>query len=67
MLATWMRMKFPEIVSAAVASGAPILYFKDSQVPEPIFFQWIGKIYGEMGKLENGKCSSLITEALGEL
>ena len=39
MLATWMRMKYPSMVSAAVVSGAPILYFKDNQqVPEPIFF-----------------------------
>ena len=30
MLASWMRMKFPSIVQAAVSSGAPILYFKGS-------------------------------------
>ena len=29
MLAAWMRMKFPNVVTAAIASSAPILYFKD--------------------------------------
>lgn len=28
MLAAWMRMKYPEMVEAAVVSGGPILYFK---------------------------------------
>ena len=27
MLSAWMRMKFPNIIDAAVASSAPILYF----------------------------------------
>ena len=30
MLSSWMRMKYPDIVQAAVVSGGPILYFKDS-------------------------------------
>lgn len=30
MLASWMRMKFETLVTAAVVSGGPILYFKDS-------------------------------------
>jgi len=68
MLATWMRMKFPDQVTAAVASGAPILYFRHSvSSPEPIFYQWINRIYQEMGGLENGKCSALITEGLASL
>jgi len=29
MLAAWIRMKFPNVVTAAIASSAPILYFKD--------------------------------------
>jgi pimeloyl-ACP methyl ester carboxylesterase len=29
-LAAWMTMKFPNLVQASVASGAPILYYKDS-------------------------------------
>jgi len=30
MVASWMRMKFPNLVQAAVTSGGPILYYKDS-------------------------------------
>ena len=39
MLAAWLRMKFPDRVTAAVVSGGPILYFKGSkETPESIFF-----------------------------
>jgi lysosomal Pro-X carboxypeptidase len=31
MLATWMRLKYPQDVTAAVNSGGAILYFKNSQ------------------------------------
>jgi len=65
MLAAWMRMKFPSIISAAVVSGGPILYFKDSsEAPEPVFYEWIGKIYEKMGNLKHDKCGRLITEGL---
>lgn len=30
MLATWLRMKFPETFFGAIASSAPIIYFKDA-------------------------------------
>jgi len=66
MLAAWMRMKFPDLVQAAVVSGGPILYFKDSGIPEPLYYHWIGKIYQSLDQI-GGKCSPLITEALDQL
>ena len=51
-----------------MVSGAPILYFKGSvKTPEPIFYQWLNQVYSISGKLENGKCSPLITESLENL
>ena len=68
MLASWMRIKFPSLVQAAVVSGGPILYFKDSvEAPETIFYSWVNQIYASMGKLENGKCPTLINEGLTNL
>ena len=63
MLASWMRMKFPSLVQASVVSGDPVLYFRNSTVPEPIFYHYISKIYESLG----GKCSGLITEAFDQL
>ena len=45
MLAAWMRIKYPEMVNAAVVSGGPLLYFKGGKVKDTKFFQWIGQIY----------------------
>ena len=66
MLTIRMRMKFPNLVQAAVASGVPILYFKGSQVPEPIYYNWISQIYKVQDEI-GGKCAPLITEALDQL
>lgn len=30
MLSAWMRMKFPNIIDASIASSAPILYFPNA-------------------------------------
>jgi lysosomal Pro-X carboxypeptidase len=37
MLAAWMRMKYPHIIQGALASSAPILYFKGATKPESYF------------------------------
>lgn len=50
MLAAWMRMKYPQMVNAAVVSGGPLLYFKGGKIPDTKFFQWIGEIYDHQGK-----------------
>ena len=34
MLASWMRMKFPNVFYASIASSAPILLFKGRSNPE---------------------------------
>ena len=66
MLAAWMRMKFPNVVQAAVVTGAPILYFHDSPVPKTAYYHWIGKVYGAMGGIGD-KCPELITEGFDQL
>eukprot|EP01017_Pseudomicrothorax_dubius_P007947 TRINITY_DN12562_c0_g1_i1.p1 TRINITY_DN12562_c0_g1~~TRINITY_DN12562_c0_g1_i1.p1 ORF type:complete len:512 (+),score=128.70 TRINITY_DN12562_c0_g1_i1:125-1660(+) len=37
MLASWLRMKFPNVVDGAIASSAPILYFKDITDPAAFY------------------------------
>ena len=50
MLATWMRIKFPENVQAAVASGAPLLYFEGmNKISDEMFYSWISTVWKEMG------------------
>ncbi|CAI2367314.1 unnamed protein product [Moneuplotes crassus] len=44
MLASWLRMKFPETFQGAIASSAPIIYFKDA-VPEDGFYNVIQDVF----------------------
>ena len=44
MLASWLRMKFPETFQGAIAASAPIIYFKGA-VPEDGFYQVIDKVF----------------------
>ena len=66
MLASWMRMKFPDQVQAAVVTGAPLLYYKDSPVPKTSYYHWVGKVYEVKGGM-GGKCAPLITEGVDQL
>ena len=44
MLATWLRMKFPETFQGAIASSAPILYFK-GKTEEGAFYRVVTDAY----------------------
>jgi len=46
MLASWLRMKFPETFQGAIAASAPIIYFKDA-VPEDGFFRVIDEVFAK--------------------
>ena len=61
MLASWMRMKFPQHFQGALASSAPILYFKDSpDVPEDAFSLVATQDYAET--FPDQRCSKGIKE-----
>lgn len=59
MLATYMRMKFPNVVSAAIASSAPIWYFKGMGNDEG--FSRIATMSYKRAQVKN--CSGIIREA----
>lgn len=60
MLASWLRIKFPFVFQGALASSAPILYFRDSpSAPEPAFNDIITKSYNDQGAV----CNSTIRNA----
>jgi len=63
MLAAWMRMKFPNVITAAIASSAPILYFKDV-TPLNIFYN-ISSYNFERSNITN--CKDTIKEAYKRL
>jgi pimeloyl-ACP methyl ester carboxylesterase len=63
MLASWLRMKYPQTFQGAHASSAPILYFKDAGFPESSF----GKIITDDYKKADPKCPGFISEAWGYL
>ena len=63
MLASWLRMKYPATFQGAYASSAPILYFKDSGVPQSAF----GDIITQDFYAGNQNCPSIIKEAWGYL
>lgn len=59
MLASWLRMKYPQTFQGAFASSAPILYFKDAPTaPEDEF----GKIATDAFTAQSEKCSGTIKD-----
>lgn len=61
MLASWIRMKFPQHFQGALASSAPILYFKDSpSAPEDAFSLIATKDYADT--YPDQRCSKGIRE-----
>lgn len=63
MLAAWIRMKFPNVVTAAIASSAPILYFKDV-TPLEVFYS-ISTYNFDRSNVTN--CKDTIKEAYSRL
>ena len=60
MLAAWLRMKYPQTFQGALASSAPILYFKDAPTaPEDRFGDMISEAFGNVSL----KCNTTIREA----
>lgn len=63
MLSSWMRMKFPHLVTGAIASSAPILLFEK---PSNEFFSVVTNTY-KMYENENIKCVDRIKSAFNPL
>ena len=64
MLASWMRMKYPNVADGALACSAPILYF-DDVTPEEAFFQVASWDFGNVTAAP--KCAQLIKEGFNRL
>lgn len=64
MIASWMRMKFPNIIDGAFASSAPILYFNDV-TPQDAFFKITTWDYGNVTSVP--KCAQVIKEGFKRL
>ena len=59
MLAAWLRMKYPQTFQGALASSAPILYFKGAPTaPEDAFGDLISESFGNVTL----KCNTTIKE-----
>jgi pimeloyl-ACP methyl ester carboxylesterase len=64
MLASWMRMKYPNVVDFAHAASAPIYYYKNRQdLDLGVFFQIVTKNY----EMHSVNCADVIREAFGRL
>lgn len=68
MLAAWMRMKHPHVIQGALASSAPIFYFKGADQrdgnPETRFFDIITEDFNQTmpGNHTDGRCAHGIKE-----
>ena len=66
MLAAWMRMKHPHVIQGALASSAPIFYFKGAKEgTETRYFDIITEDFEQTqpGNFTDGRCSKGIKEA----
>ena len=59
MLASWMRMKYPNMVDGAWAASAPILYFNDV-TPQEAFYQIVSFDFNSVAAAP--KCGAVIKE-----
>jgi lysosomal Pro-X carboxypeptidase len=48
MISSWMRMKFPNVITGALAASAPILHFKGATNPNE-FTTIASKVINETG------------------
>lgn len=64
MLASWMRMKYPNIIDGAWAASAPILLF-DDVTPEESYFQITTYDFGNSSAVPN--CAQLIKEGFNRM
>jgi pimeloyl-ACP methyl ester carboxylesterase len=65
MLAAWMRMKHPHVIQGALASSAPIFYFKGAEgAPETRFFDIITEDFNQTtpGNTTDNRCGLGIRE-----
>jgi lysosomal Pro-X carboxypeptidase len=66
MLSAWFRLKYPTIVTGAIASSAPILQFYNTGVSEWIYSKITTDDFSEAGCSSNIKNSFLLIKKLSE-